>query len=133
MTVAVNSAINPTDKDGRPQPMTPSEIGAVCHAANLEYRLLMGEEGGPDWEHAPTWQRTSVVNGVMGYLNNPNLTPQESHANWYREKADQGWKYGPVKNTDTKEHPCFLPYHQLPVFQQRKDALFRAIVLALKG
>jgi hypothetical protein len=133
MTVAVSSAIEHTDKDGNPQPLTPAEIGAVCHAANLEYRILMEEDGGPNWEDAPASHRASLINGVMFALANPDATPEQQHAAWYQEKASQGWKYGPEKNTDKREHPCFVPYHQLPVSQRRKDALFRAIVLALKG
>ena len=30
-----------------------------------------------------------------------------------REEAD-GWKYGPVKDPEKKEHPCFVPYDDLP-------------------
>ena len=45
-------------------------------------------------------------------------------------KADEGWKYGPVKDADKKEHPCFLPYHNLPLEQRMKDYLFGAIVAA---
>jgi hypothetical protein len=41
--------------------------------------------------------------------------------------------YGEVKNTETKEHPCFMPYDHLPVEQKSKDYLFKQIVNSLKS
>jgi glucose-6-phosphate 1-dehydrogenase/6-phosphogluconolactonase len=32
------------------------------------------------------------------------------------------------KNPETKEHPCFLPYEQLPADQRAKDYIFRQII-----
>lgn len=130
MTVAVNSA---TDKDGTPQPMTVAEIAAVCHEANRAYCWTQNDDSQKSWEESPAWQRASAITGVQAIFDNPSITPEALHSSWYREKAEQGWKYGPEKNADKKEHPCFVPYHQLPAFQRRKDDLFRAIVLALKG
>ena len=49
------------------------------------------------------------------------------------EEQLEGWKYGPVKDAQKKEHPCFLPYAELPPEQKAKDYLFRAVVHALKN
>lgn len=48
----------------------------------------------------------------------------------FREIAD-GWEYGPVKDPEAKEHPCLVPFSDLPREQQAKDFLFRAVVRAL--
>jgi len=48
-------------------------------------------------------------------------------------KEADGWKYGPVKDAEKKEHPCFRPYNLLPRDQKAKDYIFRAIVHALTG
>jgi len=36
-----------------------------------------------------------------------------------------------VKDPEKKQHPCFVPYDELPIQQRRKDALFVSIVRAL--
>jgi len=132
MNVAVNSA---TDKDGKPFPMTPAEIAWVCHEANRAYCLTQGDESQPAWEDAPSWQRSSAVNGVLAIIANPNRTPKESHEGWYKEKFDAGWVYGEVKNPDSDPptHPCMLPYDKLPLFQRRKDSIFGAVVRACRA
>lgn len=50
---------------------------------------------------------------------------------WLEEKRAAGWTYGPVKDAEKKEHPCFVLYEALPADQQAKDHLFKAIVAAL--
>jgi hypothetical protein len=52
-------------------------------------------------------------------------------AAWCRSKVADGWVFGPVKDADAKTHPCLVPYDALPREQQRKDALFVAVVNAL--
>lgn len=128
--MAVNSA---TDAQGIPQPMTVSEIAQVCHEANRAYCTTQNDDSQKSWEDAPHWQRVSAIKGVEFILSNPDATPEDSHKSWLAEKEATGWVYGEEKNTDKKTHPCYLPYDQLPIFQRRKDHLFRAIVLALKG
>ena len=55
---------------------------------------------------------------------------------WLDEKRREGWKYGAIKDPAKKEHPCFVPYDDLPREQKMKDDLFtrtvRAIADALK-
>lgn len=109
------------------------DIAAVCHEANRMYCLTLGDTSQETWMQAPEWQRTSAINGVEHALNNPDAKPSDSHECWLKEKRAAGWKYGPEKNPATKEHPCFVPYEQLPDAQKKKDALFLAIARALGG
>jgi len=67
----------------------------------------------------------------MFHRENPNANASHSHEQWLKEKRDNGWKYGPVKDPDKKEHPCFVPFDKLPREQQAKDYLFKAIVNSL--
>jgi hypothetical protein len=41
------------------------------------------------------------------------------HEGWMREKADAGWRYGPLLNVREKTHPLMRPWSDLP--QQYKD------------
>jgi hypothetical protein len=101
----------------------------AAHEANRAYCAALGDTSQPPWEQAPEWQRSSAINGVFGVLN--NNTPEQSHESWLAEKAANGWKYGPVKDPDKKEHPCFVPYAELPPEQRAKDSIFVTVVRAM--
>jgi hypothetical protein len=113
--------------------MTPEQIAKVCHETNRAYCETLGDISQPRWEEAPNWQRTSAVNGVAFHLENPGSKPSHSHDEWLKEKEATGWKYGPTKDPAKKEHPCFVPYDQLPESQKAKDALFVGVVNALRA
>lgn len=107
-------------------------IAMMCHAINAAYCQSMGDDSQPTWEDAPDWQRNSAIAGVEMHLANPDATPEQSHESWYKVKEAEGWKYGEVKDMEKKEHPCFLPYEELPDEQKAKDYLFRTTVHLVK-
>lgn len=111
--------------------MTVNDVAQICHEANRAYCQTIGDGSQPFWEHAPDWQKDSAINGVKFHLDNPDATPENSHESWLKQKEEEGWKYGPVKNPETKEHPCFVPYNELPEAQKAKDYLFRGIIHSL--
>jgi hypothetical protein len=113
--------------------LTVEQVARVCYEANRAYCLSHGDDSFGPWDEAPDWQRATVLNGVQFHRDNPIASPIDSHENWLREKEGNGWVYGPVKDPEKKEHPCMVPYHELPVEQRRKDSLFIAIVRALDG
>lgn len=107
-------------------------IAKMCHEVNRAYCMALREEQ-PTWEMAPQWQIDSAIKGVAFHILNPDASPSASHDSWMAEKAVAGWKYGKVKNAEKKEHPRFVPFHHLPVEQQAKDYIFRAIVRQALG
>lgn len=111
--------------------MTKFQIAQVCHEVNKAFCESIGDSSQPDWKNAPDWQKESAINGVQFHLDNPDASPSASHDNWLKQKEVDGWKYGPVKDADLKEHPCFVQYDQLPVEQRSKDFLFKQIVHSL--
>lgn len=113
--------------------MTPEQIARVCHEINRAYCEAMGDPSKKPWEESPDSQRQSAANGVKYAIEHPEVTPEEMHANWLKEKVQDGWVHGPIKDPDKKEHPCIVPYEMLPQVQQVKDHLFRATVRALSG
>jgi hypothetical protein len=98
----------------------------AAHEVNRAYCLALGDDSQSPWETAPDWQKSSARNGVTGALT--GNTPKQSHESWLREKREAGWKYGPVKDPERKEHPCFVGYVELPAPQRAKDDLFTSTV-----
>lgn len=111
--------------------MRTEDIARICHEANRVYCQAIGDYSQVEWPNAPDWQAESAIKGVEFCINNPNAPASANHESWLEEKRLTGWKYGPVKDADKREHPCFVPYNELPREQRLKDHLFKAIVGAL--
>lgn len=43
------------------------------------------------------------------------------HELWSQERIAQGWRYGPQRDDAKKEHPCLVPYDQLPDSEKEFD------------
>ncbi|MDQ1278293.1 MAG: Guanylate cyclase protein, partial [Thermodesulfobacteriota bacterium] len=41
------------------------------------------------------------------------------HDNWAQKRISAGWKYGPKRDDTLREHPCLVPYAELP--EEEKD------------
>jgi hypothetical protein len=106
-------------------------IARICHEVNMAYCEALGDYSQVPWEQAPDWQKESAIKGVELHMANPNLGVSASHDAWLKEKRDTGWTYGPLKDPVKKEHPCFVPYADLPAEQKAKDFLFRGVVHAV--
>lgn len=109
-------------------------IARTAHEANRAYCESIGDSSQTSWEKAPEWQKSSAVNGVHFHLDclrrGKHAPPSASHDSWLAQKREDGWKFGAVKDVEKKEHPCFVPYDELPPQQKAKDFLFAAIVKA---
>lgn len=101
----------------------------AAHEANRAYCIAIGDHSQPSWDDAPDWQKSSARNGVSGAL--AGATPEQSHEAWFAEKVATGWKYGPTKDPEAKEHPCMVTYAELPEAQRAKDNIFIAVVRAV--
>lgn len=114
--------------------MNVEQIARIAHETNRAYCESIGDMSQPSWQSAPQWQRDSAIKGVEFHLSahakGETPAPSASHESWLEEKRAAGWKYGAVKNSETREHPCYVPYDELPVEQRLKDYLFGGIVAA---
>ena len=108
------------------------DIARIAHEVNRAYCLSLGDTSQPVWEDAPEWQQLSALNGVKFHLSGEH-GPEESPEAWLIQKSAEGWKYGPVKDPERKQHPCCVPFEMLPREQQAKDFIFRAVVHALQA
>jgi RyR domain len=107
-------------------------IAQAAHEINKAYCDALGDNSQPVWEEAPEWQKESAIKGVEFHLANPEASPSASHESWMAQKTEEGWKFGPIKDAEKKEHPCYVSYEELPVEQRAKDYLFKQIVHSLK-
>lgn len=98
----------------------------AAHEVNRIYCATIGDASQVPWKDAPDWQKESARKGVVGAL--AGNTPEQSHECWLEEKRATGWKYGPVKDTVAKTHPCMVPYADLPSDQKAKDSLYLNVV-----
>src|SRR5687767_13476949 len=112
--------------------MDAEKIAEICHEVNRGLCLGLGDDSQPRWEDAPDWQKNSAMDGVAAILEGKIQNPEDSHDSWAQQKYRDGWQYGPIKNPDKKEHPCLVPFHELPADQQLKDALFLTVVEYLR-
>jgi hypothetical protein len=111
--------------------MNPKQIARVCHEVNRAYCASIGDDSQVPWQDASTDLRKSAVDGVNFHLNNPDAEASASHENWLVFKAEQGYEYGEEKSEEDLTHPCFVPFDELPLEQQAKDHIFKAIVNSL--
>ncbi len=107
------------------------DIAKVCHEVNRAYCKSIGDDSIQSWESAPEWQKRSAISGVRFKIENPEKTPSDQHDAWVADKVKDGWKYGAIKDSSKKEHPCLVEYDQLPANQKSKDFIFSTIVLEL--
>ena len=43
------------------------------------------------------------------------------HEVWAESRISQGWTYGPERNDALKQHPCLVPYEDLPEVEKAYD------------
>jgi hypothetical protein len=112
-------------------PLDVTKIARVCHEVNRAYCQSIGDDSQPEWNEAPEWQKQSAIDGVKFRIAHPAVSPFEMHDNWWRGKVNDGWVYGPTKDVEKKEHPCMVPYNELPQEQKTKDFLFGQVVKSI--
>lgn len=46
---------------------------------------------------------------------------ENTHEVWATQRLAEGWTYGPTRDDAKKEHPCLLPYGELPESEKEYD------------
>jgi ryanodine receptor 2 len=49
------------------------------------------------------------------------LLAKNTHEVWAKQRLAEGWKYGKKRNDEQKEHPCLVPYEELPENEKEYD------------
>jgi hypothetical protein len=56
---------------------------------------------------------------------------EHNHDLWGQQRLAGGWQYGPKRDDQSKQHPCLVPYSELP--ESEKDFDRNAAVGTLKA
>lgn len=46
---------------------------------------------------------------------------ENTHEVWSAQRIKDGWTYGPKRDDTSKQHPCLVPYDQLPDSEKEYD------------
>jgi ryanodine receptor 2 len=49
------------------------------------------------------------------------LLARNAHEIWADKRTRDGWRYGPTRNDEKLEHPCLVPYEELPESEKEYD------------
>ncbi len=49
------------------------------------------------------------------------LLARNTHENWARQRIAEGWRYGPQRDDERKEHPNLVPYEELSEADKEYD------------
>jgi tetratricopeptide (TPR) repeat protein len=64
---------------------------------------------------------TSKVTLTTEHLKLTELLAKNTHELWSQQRIAEGWKYGEKRDDVKKEHPCLVPYEDLPDSEKEYD------------
>jgi RyR domain. len=64
---------------------------------------------------------TSNIKLSAELLELTELLAKNTHDIWAAQRLAEGWKYGTTRNDVLKEHPCLVPYEDLPENEKEYD------------
>jgi len=64
---------------------------------------------------------TSAVQLSPDILKLTEQLARNAHEVWAKERMAQGWRPGPKRDDGRKEHPCLIPYEELPESEKIYD------------
>lgn len=109
-------------------------IAQVAHEVNRAFCNVIGDTIAQlPWAETSDQLKNSVIAGVKFKSENPGATPEDQHNAWLSYKEAEGWKLGPEKDEQKKEHPNMKPYSELSSEQRAKDDLFHTVTSTLLG
>jgi len=72
-------------------------------------------------EYKPSPRDTSGVRLPADIAGLTELLARNTHENWAAQRVAEGWRYGPRRDDERKEHPSLVPYERLPETEKEYD------------
>jgi len=84
--------------------------------------------------YTPAPLDTSKVALSSDLLELIELLAKNTHEVWAQQRLAEGWQYGIARNDERKEHPCLVPYEELPENEKEYDrGTVRKVVKVMVG
>jgi len=64
---------------------------------------------------------TSAINLPQDLMDLGEQIAKNVHDVWAAGRIKDGWTYGPVRDDASKQHPCLVPYEELPEGEKEYD------------
>jgi hypothetical protein len=64
---------------------------------------------------------TSDVELGQDILDLTELLARNAHEVWAQARFTEGWRFGLQRDDEKKEHPCLVPYEELPESEREYD------------
>ena len=91
-------------------------------AGGQRFALMAGAAQGDNrMAYEPVPVDTSGVTLSDGLRDLPEWLAKNAHDIWAHERFTEGWTYGPTRDDIRKEHPCLVPYEELPEAEKAYD------------
>jgi class 3 adenylate cyclase/tetratricopeptide (TPR) repeat protein len=72
-------------------------------------------------QYEPDPIQTAGVSLSEELLSLVELLAKNAHDRWAQQRLADGWRYGPKRDDERKEHPCLVPYESLPDSEKTYD------------
>lgn len=109
--------------------MTSEKIAQIIHGATAPIGRIACGNPIPVWEDLSVGQRCRAAVAVDDLMRNPHIKePEDFHDIWANPLYDDGWVWGPVYSLKTKQHPCLVPYDELPDAEKIKDMIWASLI-----
>lgn len=64
---------------------------------------------------------TSQVDLPEGIIGLTELLARNAHEVWAHTRLADGWRWGPARDDEKRQHPCLVPYEDLPESEKEYD------------
>jgi hypothetical protein len=72
-------------------------------------------------DYKPAPRDTSSVRLPRDIAELTELLARNTHENWAKQRMAEGWRRGPRRDDEKKEHPSLVPYEELSESEKEYD------------
>jgi len=95
------------------------------------YRVATNQEPPADWAALADEDKKHIMDRVMFYLTEADVTVSSLHDAWAFSLFNEGWSFGEKHDVENKTHPMLVAYSDLPLIRRVEDTLFMQTIQTL--